>query len=144
MTRISIAVAAIAPILGLAACATDSGAGESAEGRMVADEDAIPYLEAAATGEPRTCLMTTQIRSTRGLSDGAILFRTSGGDLYRNELPNRCPGARRDAAFSYRVPTSQLCRGEILRFFDPTSGMEYGSCGLGEFVPIEDPDEVDG
>ncbi|MEE4350725.1 MAG: hypothetical protein V2J26_10885 [Pacificimonas sp.] len=129
------------PLLALTACATS----EAMTARMAqpSSEEAARYLAAAPVGDPVSCLSTHQIRQTEGLSGNAILFETVGGDLFRNELNASCPGARRDASFSYRIPGPRLCRGEILQFFDPFSGMEYGACSLGDFVPIEDPDDMD-
>ena len=66
------------------------------------------------------------------------VFELSGGDYYRSEFGVDCPGARRDEAFRYRTSLTQLCNNEILTFFDPQTGMDYGSCALGEFVPIGD------
>jgi hypothetical protein len=95
-----------------------------------------PLATVAATGPSRSCLQISQIDSTEGISDRAIIFRMRGGDLYRNELNANCPGARRDMAFSYSTTIGQICRGEILTFFDPPVRAQYGSCALGDFVPI--------
>ena len=37
-------------------------------------------------------------------------------------------------ALRTKTTTGQLCRGDIVSVFDATSGIEYGSCGLGDFV----------
>ena len=122
-----------------------AGCAMSPEAESAAAEEAAlnPILSAEPIGPPRSCLNSRLVRSTEGVSDRVILFRTVGGELYRNELPNRCPGAGRDEAFSYRTTISSICRAEIIRFFDPVSGVSFGSCSLGEFVPIaEDADEM--
>ncbi|MGB3722765.1 MAG: hypothetical protein WA979_08105 [Pacificimonas sp.] len=123
----------------LAACATT---GDSAR---APDPDAVPYIEAAATGEPQSCLIrSSDIRSTEGLSRQFMLFRMRGGDLYRAEFNNSCPGSARDEAFSRTSTIGSFCKHEILNFFDPVSNAPLGSCTIKEFVPIEDPKKTDG
>lgn len=116
----------------MTACTAQSDSPQSAADR----EAENPLATVAATGEARSCLPVSQLRQTEGVSSGAIIFEMNNGDLYRNELTASCPGARQDVAFSYSTPTQQLCRGTILTFFDPAVRAPYGSCALGEFVPI--------
>ena len=46
---------------------------------------------------------------------------------------------RRDSAIASRIPSTSLCRGDIIQVFDPVSHFEYGSCGLGDFIPYARP-----
>ena len=127
---------ALIPLI-LAAAAACSTAAPQPE-RFVDDAEAQALATAAPIGPAQSCLQMRRIKSTEGVSDRAIIFELDGGDLYRNELPARCPGALRNQAFSYRTPSSQLCRSEILSFFDASSGVEQGACTLGDFVPIDE------
>lgn len=92
-------------------------------------------------GEPVNCIQTNRIRSTNIVDDQTIDFRMSNGTIYRNTLPNRCPGLRPGDAFSYRTTQSRLCRIDVIRVINTTGGPRFGaSCGLGQFVPVKPAD----
>lgn len=95
--------------------------------------------EVRTVGEPKNCVSTYKIRSTKIINDSTIDFRMAGGKTYRNSLPNSCPGLRRDDAFSYRTSTSQLCNVDIIRVVENYGGrlQEGVGCGLGKFQEIE-------
>jgi hypothetical protein len=95
--------------------------------------------EVRAVGEPKNCVSTHQIRSTRIIDGSTIDFKMAGGKTYRNTLPYSCPGLRRDDAFSYRTSTSQLCNVDIIRVVENYGGrlQEGAGCGLGKFQAVE-------
>ena len=64
---------------------------------------------------------------------GAILYRMTGGPDYLNS-PG-CPNLRHDRTIISHTYSGQLCRGDILTIVDPPSGVGYGGCPLGDFVP---------
>lgn len=130
------AIFTIGAALAVTACA-ETGAADD-EVRYARASNAEMLANAEPVGEARSCIPITQIRSSQGVSERAMVFELSGGDYYRSEFGVDCPGARRDEAFRYRTSLTQLCNNEILTFFDPQTAMDYGSCALGEFVPIGD------
>jgi hypothetical protein len=94
---------------------------------------------ARVVGEAVSCLPITSIRSSQVHDDRTIDFDTGGGKLYRNTLPNSCPGLGFEEAFTYETSLSQLCSTDIIYVLQ-----RYGSevrrgagCGLGQFVPVE-------
>ncbi len=95
-------------------------------------------------GDPVNCVQTSQIRSTRVIDDQTIDFQMRGGTLFRNTLPNRCPGLGFERAFSYRTSINQLCSVDIITVVVQGGGPQIGaSCGLGMFVPVKPaPDET--
>ena len=101
---------------------------------------AVPALAARAPADdkPRDCLNQRFITDQRIVDDHTIYYRV-GSRWYHNDLGARCGILRRDAATSTRTPSTQLCRGDIITSFDPVSRIEYGSCGLGDFVPSAPP-----
>lgn len=110
----------------LAACS-----GQLDEGRPA------PEVPAAnVTGEATSCVPTGQIRNTRVHGDQVIDFHMTGGRIYRNTLPNRCPSLGFEERFAYRTTTSQLCSLDTITVLQ-TGGVRGATCGLGEFVPIE-------
>lgn len=89
-------------------------------------------------GEPKTCIMRSQIRSTDVVDDQTIDFKMRNGDIYRNKLPNKCSGLGFEESFSYRTSTNRLCNVDIIRVLDNTAGRieTRAACGLGKFQEI--------
>ena len=91
-------------------------------------------LAGRTAGKPTSCIQLTRVESSEIFDSGAILYRMRGGPDYLNTPPN-CSSLRQNRSISTRTPSSTICSGDILRVFDAPSHFEYGSCGLGEFVP---------
>lgn len=94
-----------------------------------------------ATGAPVNCVPITSIRETRVIDDQTIDFRMNNNQIYRNTLPNRCPGLRMERAFGYATSQAQLCNVDIITVLH-TGGAPYrgASCGLGQFTPVKPAD----
>ena len=103
-----------------------------------AAEDANKY-EIGAVGEPKSCINRSRIRSTDVVDDQTIDFKMTNGDIYRNNLPNKCSGLAFEEAFSYKTSSSQLCSVDIIHILSQTGGQldSRGACGLGQFQKIE-------
>lgn len=88
------------------------------------------------------CISIRQIDRTEVIDDHSILFYMRGGPVYRNQLPHRCPGLRREKTFMYRTSSSWLCDLDIATVLhDRGFGFTPGaSCGLGRFQPITEED----
>jgi len=86
-------------------------------------------------GAPTSCINLRDIRSTRIVDTSAIIYETSASRWYVNRPPSGCPGLRPERALVSRTPSTSLCSGDIVRIIDPPSPIEYGACGLGQFVP---------
>lgn len=115
--------------LGLSAAANSQSNEERADARLA---------QFTETGETRSCLSTTRIRSITPLDDSRWLVTTRGGDTYLNEVGRGCFGAASPFSYiEYRVPGGQLCRGEIVRVIDSSARMTRGACGLGEYQRLE-------
>ena len=124
-----------AAALGVAGCAN-----QEALERMDAETDAALAEELngwAQAGPPQNCVSQRMLRSNRSVGEGAIIFEASSDRVFVNRPPAGCPGIRFGRALSTRTTSSQLCAGDIATVFDPVSGSEYGSCGLGEFTPYQ-------
>lgn len=91
-------------------------------------------------GTPVSCLPLQSIRESRVRDDWTIDFRTNGNRWYRNTLPNRCNSLGFERAFSYATSLTQLCNVDIITVIANTGGsgpINRGSCGLGQFTPVE-------
>jgi hypothetical protein len=121
----------------LAALAALCGCTAQPEPEITPKEQAS--LDAALAGRtarpPVTCVSQHLLRGNRGFGEGVILFEGSTGrTVYVNRPPGGCPELNPFRALRIKTTTGQLCRGDIVSVFDATSGIEYGSCGLGDFV----------
>ena len=106
------------------------------------DADSAPASRAPAAkvvGDPVSCVSLNQIRSSRVHDDRTIDFEMTGGRVYRNTLPNRCPGLGAEESFTYETSLSQLCSVDIIYVLDRSGGgvRRGAGCGLGSFVPVE-------
>ena len=114
--------------LGLSACSYD----------RPADKPAVSPA-AKVIGEAESCIPIASISSTRIRDDYTIDFMVGASKVWRNTLPNRCPGLRSENAFTYETSLSQLCSTDIIYVLRNYGGsLERGpGCGLGKFVPVE-------
>jgi hypothetical protein len=124
----------------LAAGCTHSGGPEaSAQTRAQAAEDEAGLAAALSgriAGPSQDCVDRRDLGGNKSYGKGVIVFSGRSDDMvYVNRPAAGCPGLTFGWAIKTRTTTTQLCRGDIVTFFDPASGIEYGSCSLGEFTP---------
>lgn len=111
-----------------------------AGGLAWADDELPEGLEGyKATGEMENCVSTTRISSTKIIDDATIRFKMKGKKVYLNRLSHKCHGLRMAGGFSYRIPTTQLCRGEIITVLEPVG--VGASCALGKFERLDKVEE---
>jgi len=121
----------------LAGCATNGGyAGPS-------EKTAAWLADFERTGETTECLGVNMISSVDALDERHFLIRTGVNDYYLNEPSGACIGAGRgNTRIQYVLGgTNQLCRNQIVTVVDNTSGVTFGSCGLGSFQKLEEKSE---
>jgi hypothetical protein len=87
-------------------------------------------------GEPENCIQTSRIAGTRVHDDFTIDFELTGGNVYRNTLPGRCPGLGFEERFGYRVSAGQLCRLDTITVLQSGGATPGPTCALGPFVPV--------
>ena len=69
-------------------------------------------------------------------SDAVIDFVSRSGKVYRNTLPQGCPGLNFERRFSYATSLSQLCSVDIITVLQLPNITPGASCGLGQFQPV--------
>ncbi len=90
------------------------------------------------TGETTTCLSLRSIRSIKALDEKHFLVTTRNKEAYLNVVSAKCNNAHRaNFRIEYTTSQSQLCRHEIIRVVDNSSGIASGSCSLGDFERLE-------
>jgi hypothetical protein len=93
-------------------------------------------LKGKVAGEPRNCISTLGNDNLIRISDDMLLYRQSGRLVYQNKLRSPCRGLARDNdVIVTETFGGQICRGDIVRLVDRTSGIPGPVCSLGEFVP---------
>lgn len=97
-------------------------------------------LEGRVAGAPQDCVQMREVRGNRSIGESVIVFDGLGDTIYVNRPPAGCPSLDFGRALLIRTTMTQLCRGDIATVFDPVSGVQFGGCGLGEFVPYREVD----
>jgi hypothetical protein len=87
---------------------------------------------------PRDCVATTAIDRTQILDDQTILFHMRGKRVFRNYLPKKCPGLKREGRFMYQTTHAQLCDVDMVTVLEEWGGRFTPgfTCKLGDFQPI--------
>lgn len=116
----------------LAGCMVD----EDVEAMAQADSRLAADLEGYAVAGPAVgCVRMSDLQGNRTSGADAIIFTGSNGRLWVNRTRGSCPSLDSGRALRFRTTTTQLCSGDIAAVFDPTTGVEYGGCSLGDFTP---------
>ncbi len=92
-------------------------------------------LAGRSEGPAVSCVSQRNLRNSRSIGEGVILFEGPGGTVYVNRPPGGCPNLNFGRTLTTQTTGSQLCRGDIATVIDTNSGMAFGGCGLGDFVP---------
>jgi len=131
----------LVPFLALAVlggCAGEPSPSEQAAGarrEAAASAELADALKGKVPGEPVSCINLRDIRSTKTIGDRTLLYEMSSKLVYRNDPAGGCPASAPGRTLVTRTPSTQLCRGDIVRVVDLTAGFDVGSCGLGDFTP---------
>jgi hypothetical protein len=94
---------------------------------------------------PENCVIVQRIDQTDALDDQTIIFRMRGDRVYRNTLPNKCPGLQRENRIAWATSTSRLCNIDTITVLEDFGvGFRPGfTCRLGQFVPLSEAEVED-
>ena len=95
-------------------------------------------MEGRVAGPPVACVDQRGLRGNRAIA-GAMLFEGPGDVVYVNQGIGGCQALAHGRAMRTSNPVGRLCRGDLVTAFDPVSGVEFGGCTLGDFVPYRRP-----
>lgn len=119
----------------MAGCATGGSSYEMSE------DVAATLAQYEKTGEVDRCVPLRNM-NINALDERNFLITVGANDYYLAELSSSCSGAGRLGNFLlYKTSVNQLCRGEIIRVVDNSTGITVGSCGMSdvqELVKVED------
>ena len=84
-------------------------------------------------GKPVDCIRP--VHANVDIFGDTLVYQDTGARLYRTQTTGGCFGLKRDDIIVTQSYSSQLCRGDIVRTVDRTSGFPSGACSFGDFVP---------
>lgn len=87
-------------------------------------------------GPPMACVSLAMLRANTLVGETAIVFEGRNfKTLYVNRPEGGCPILRMGRALRTGTGGSRICRGDLVTVWDPVSGVDYGSCPMGDFLP---------
>lgn len=96
-------------------------------------------LAGRIAGRPAKCLTNSRIDTPQVFSDRVLLYR-DGSRLWRNDLPDACPGLDDDAIVVTEIYGGQLCRNDQFYTIERGGiGIPGPRCRLGAFTPWDKP-----
>lgn len=99
---------------------------------LIATLVAAPAL--ADDRKPADCLSNRSIKETRFTSEG--YYARTGRHWWLNKA-NDCGMFRPDLSIATLSPLNRQCRGDQIRLFQNFSGVDFGTCTLGAWEPLE-------
>jgi hypothetical protein len=91
-------------------------------------------LAGRTEGEARSCVRQQDVRNAR--TPAATLFCSTGpAASSTSTAPAGLPPITARDAIRHRTINTAICSGELIRIYDPQTGVEKGGCSLGTFVP---------
>ncbi len=86
-----------------------------------------------------TCIDASDRSNMRIIDDRTIVYQSVGRRLWRNDLPERCPGLDRDPLLIVEQFGTQLCANDRVRAQDRLSDIPGPYCRLGKFTAWDKP-----
>ncbi len=118
-----------------ALCACQTAATEPTQRSARAQKTYDGMLAGKVAGEPVRCLPTFRSNDLVAIDENTILFR-DGRTVYVNHPLGNCYGLGRfNNTLVTKTLGGNLCRGDLARVVDLTTGVNAGNCALGDFVP---------
>jgi hypothetical protein len=127
--------ALLAAAAALSSCAMSGDAPDAAAREAPGEVMLSEALAGRTEGEARNCVRQQDIRNARSAGGNTILFDGPGGIVYVNRASGSCPPITARDAIRHRTINTAICSGELIRIYDPQTGVEKGGCSLGAFVP---------
>lgn len=120
-------------LLALTACTGAPDAPPALTEAQQKDLDAV--LAGKVPGEKISCISATNQSNLRPVSNTILVNPVNRKLAYRNDVIGRCSGLTSGGSMVIEMRGSQYCRGDRVNVVDFQSGMWWGACALGDFVP---------
>lgn len=125
-------------VLTLAALLLPLAAVGAAPSAPESDEQAQKLAKAInnrVPGKPIDCVPLLRPRYNTEIIGDKILYRRNNRLIYVNQTSGGCNISPGLDILVFNNVSSQLCRGTIVRTFNPLAGQTTGGCTLGSFTP---------
>ncbi|WP_199554792.1 DUF6491 family protein [Sandaracinobacteroides hominis] len=129
---------AAAAALALAGCSSGTKTSAAATPGSAASNRTDP-MTLKVTGEQRRCILNNGSTSTTPAGPNALMFRQGANQWFRNDLRGTCTAMRPNTTLVFRNASSQHCELDSFQVVDAVSRMNFGTCVLGQFTPVEVP-----
>ena len=120
------------PLL-LAACTSVLG------DTSTSDRDFAKLIAGRTAGAPQSCIDLSQSNGPQVIDARRIAYHQSGRREWVSDLPEACPGLRRDVTLIVEVYGSQLCENDRFRTISPGQSIPGAYCRFGKFTPFDKP-----
>ena len=102
--------------------------------RTEGEKDLADALDGyAATGKTEDCIDQKFAGGPQIIGNTALLYRQTGGTIWRNDLIGSCPSLREGQTIIVEIKTGRLCRNDMFRTLDPGGTIPSGYCRMGPF-----------
>ncbi len=92
-------------------------------------------IKGRVPGKPVDCVPLLRPRYNTEIVGDKILYRRNNRLVYVNQTSGGCNISPGLDILVFNNVSSQLCRGTIVRTFNPLAGQTTGGCTLGSFTP---------
>jgi hypothetical protein len=99
------------------------------------DRDPLAEFAGRVAGAPVQCLNADRAGSLQVLDERTLVYRESARRIWRNDLPDVCPGLDDDAILVIELFGGRPCKGDLFYAVERGSSIRGPSCRLGSFVP---------
>ena len=103
------------------------------------DRDPLRVFDGRVAGAPVSCLSGDQAGELQPLDQRTLIYRQSARRIWRNDLPDACPGLNDDAILVIERYGTGPCKGDTFYTIARSGGIPGPVCRLGSFVPYDKP-----
>ncbi len=124
-----------------AGCAHQTRPASGVPPQSVAGDPALTKaLAGRVAGAPQECVTLPTLANHKVYGTSAIAFEGVADDVvYVTRTQGPCAALLAGRAITIRGNLTRLCRGDTVISIDPDTGVEYGGCIVGPFVPYRRP-----
>ncbi|MES2046539.1 MAG: hypothetical protein V4475_21925 [Pseudomonadota bacterium] len=101
------------------------------------DRDPLDEFAGRVAGPAVNCLSADRAGNLVALDERTLIYRESRRRIWRNDLPDACPGLNDDSLLVIELFGSGPCKGDRFHPVQRGSNIPGPSCRLGSFVPYD-------
>lgn len=101
--------------------------------------DPLDVFTGRVAGKAERCLPFDRAGNLEVLDDRTLVYRESNRRIWRNDLPDACPGLNDDSILVIQLYGSGPCKGDLFHTVQRGSSIPGPVCPLGSFVPYDKP-----